>query len=295
MHLQQTKRESRKTGGPQYYFHDLTEDVKKYLRDEGSVHVALTTPYGATQTQYVAVSADKNLVSGLPVSGSVGHDRIQQGGAPESIGEAIRKWYLLPAGDFERIDVEIEVRDNEFYITPIRCKYAGSDISQDLILTQKPLTFTHDYQSPFWKRQILAREEHSPGVARWALSEICRIMQDHRPKTKLPHIQETDILRASGPLWLLGMKIGGYVGRGYDCETQFQFLGFPEYSIPVEIKKESKGFVYQQDKYPDKELSRSVVLCALHNHKTMPAHIDVIELDALCAHAQDLPLLKISG
>jgi len=34
----------------------------------------------------------------------------------------------------------------------------------------------------------------------WSLDEICRIVKDHRPATKLAHIQETDILRASGPL-----------------------------------------------------------------------------------------------
>ena len=84
------------------------------------------------------------------------------------------------------------------------------------------------------------------------------------------------------------MKIGGYVGRGYDCETNFKFLDYPEYSIPVEIKKESKGFQYQEQKYGSAELSRAVVLCALHNHTKMPPHIDVIELDALCAYSQDL-------
>ena len=32
MHLQQTKRSSLATGGAQYYFHNLTDDVKNYLR-----------------------------------------------------------------------------------------------------------------------------------------------------------------------------------------------------------------------------------------------------------------------
>ena len=36
MHLQQTKRASRASGGPQYYFHDLSEPVKLYLRDQVS-------------------------------------------------------------------------------------------------------------------------------------------------------------------------------------------------------------------------------------------------------------------
>jgi hypothetical protein len=50
MHLQQTKRGSRQSGGPQYYFHDLSEAVKTYIRKKGAVPVALVTPYGATKT-----------------------------------------------------------------------------------------------------------------------------------------------------------------------------------------------------------------------------------------------------
>ncbi len=105
MHLQQTKRGSRDSGGPQYYFHNLTDSVKTYLRVKGSVRVALVTPYGATKTDYFAVSTDRKLDKHLrPVAGNVGHDRIQQGRAAESIGEAIRVWYKLPAGDFERLE-----------------------------------------------------------------------------------------------------------------------------------------------------------------------------------------------
>jgi hypothetical protein len=97
-------------------------------------------------------------------------------------------------------------------------------------------------------------------------------------------------LRASGPLNLLGMVLGGYVGKGYDCvTTDFQFLGFPTYTVPVEIKRNSSGFRYQEKKYGKDELSRAVVLCAIHGHKQMPRHIDVIELDALCAYAQKFP------
>ena len=107
MHLQQTKRRSRATGGPQYYFHDLTDPVKTYLRKKGAVRVALVTPYGATKSDYFAVSTDRKIdASGNVVVGKVGHDRIQQGHASESIGESIRKWYNLASGDFERIDLD---------------------------------------------------------------------------------------------------------------------------------------------------------------------------------------------
>ena len=43
MHLQQTKRGSRETGGPQYYFHSLTKQIKRHLRAEKSVPVALVS------------------------------------------------------------------------------------------------------------------------------------------------------------------------------------------------------------------------------------------------------------
>lgn len=74
MHLQQTKKGSIETGGPQYYFHDLTDPVKTYLRAKGAVRVALVTPYGATKTDYFAVSTDKKLnAQQKPVPGNSAH------------------------------------------------------------------------------------------------------------------------------------------------------------------------------------------------------------------------------
>lgn len=118
----------------------------------------------------------------------------------------------------------------------------------------------------------------------WSLEEICRIVRDHTASTRLPHIQELDILRASGPLRHLGLKLGGFVGKGYDCYSEFQFRDLPAYTVPVELKRDSTGFHYQQRKYGKDELSRAVVLCANHGHKQVPANIDVIELGALCRY-----------
>jgi len=155
MHLQQTKRESRQSGGPQYYFHDLSEVVKTYVRKKGAVPVALVTPYGATKTVYHAVGASHKVDSrGKVVSGSVGHDRIQQGAAGESIGESIRRWYCLPAGDFERIDVDIDLIDNALYLTPNSYRQVGGRRSIMLSTAERPLTFTNDYTSPFWREQL---------------------------------------------------------------------------------------------------------------------------------------------
>ncbi len=209
MHLQQTKRASRATGGPQYYFHHLTEPVKLYLRKKGAVQVALMTPYGATKSDFFAVSQDQKLGKGhKPVPGKVGHDRIQQGQAEESIGEAIRRWYNLPEGDFERVDVDIEVIENVFYITPLYYKLAQSNKQIPIRRIPNPLTFTRSYISPLWTEQLAQVEQQTKGVVRWALDEICRVVADHRPQSKIPHIQEPDLLRASGPLAHLGMKLG---------------------------------------------------------------------------------------
>lgn len=291
MHLQQTKRGSRGSGGPQYYFHELTGAVKTYLRAQGAVSVALVTPYGATKSNYFAVSTDRKLdTQKKPIPGNVGHDRIQQGGASESIGESIRIWYKLPPGDFERIDIDIDIIDDVFYLTPLTCKYASVKMERAITRVERPLTFTRDYVSPFWVQQLVQVNKKQPGIVAWALDEICRVVKDHRAKTKLPHIQETDILRASGPLKHLGVTLGGYVGKGYDCFTAFTFLNYPTYSVPVELKRNSTGFQYQQQKYGKELLSRAVVLCAIHDHKQVPRNIDIIELDAMCHHAQQFPL-----
>ena len=286
MHLQQTKKASRSTGGPQYYFHELTDSVKTYLRQKGAVKVALVTPYGATKSDYTAISTDRKVdrKTRKLIPGNVGHDRIQQGQASESIGESIRKWYNLENSDFDRIDIDVEVIDDIFYITPLSYKFSYSKKEHEIARVQNPLTFTKDYVSRFWRDQIASLDRE---LVMWSLAEICRIVKDH--KTKVPHIQETDLLRASGPLKHLGMALGAYVGKGYDCLlTDFNFLKFSPYTVPVEIKRYSKDFSYQEKKYGKEELSRAVILCAIHDKKNVPRNIDVVELDALCHHLQNI-------
>jgi hypothetical protein len=284
MHLQQTKRGSAASGGPQYYFHDLSEAVKSYLRTKGAVPVALVTPYGATKSHFFAVGKDHKLEGSKIVQGKVGHDRIQQGGGAASIGEQIRHWYELPAGQFERIDIEVETIDDALYLRPTVCKYAGVNRSKSIAKILNPLTFTRDYMSPFWRKQL---KKIRPELARWSIEEICRVSKDHRPQSKIAHVQEADLLRASGPLRHIGMSLGAYVGKGYDCSSMFEFLSFPPYQVWVEIKKDSRNFKYQQKKYGKDELSRAVILCANHDHASIPANIDVIELEAFYKYGRD--------
>jgi hypothetical protein len=210
VHLQQTKKGSRATGGPQYWFHDLTDSVKTYLQQKGAVKVALVTPYGATKSDYLALFRDKKIDRKTQklVPANAQHDRIQQGQANESIGESIRKWYNLENSDFDWIDIDVEIIEDIFYITPLSYKFSYSKKEREIKRVERPLTFTKDYVSPFWKEQIgnLDRE-----LVIWSLAEICRVVKDH--KTKVPHIQETDILRAAGPLKHLGMALGVMLER----------------------------------------------------------------------------------
>lgn len=284
MHLQQTKRLSRKSGGPQYYFHDLQEAVRVYLRKKGAVPVALVTPYGPTKTAYVAVSCDKKLDGdGKPVPGNVGHDRIQQAKAPGSMGESVRAWYGLARGDFERIGVDVDICDDTFYLTPTDYKLAGNERSVPLAAAERPLTFPRDYVSKFWRDQLASLlRGKSKSTILWSLDEIRKIARAHIDKT--PHIQELDLLRAHGSLVQLGLALGPYVGRGYDCRSEFHFGSLPTYQVPVEIKRHSKGFRYQMQKYGREELSRAVVLCAIHDLHKVPRYVDVIELAAIAEY-----------
>ncbi len=287
MHLQQTKRGSRETGGPQYYFHNLTGPIKTFLRQKGVVRVALVTPYGATKTDYFAVGKDHKFDQyGKIVDGKVGHDRIQQGEASESIGESIRRWYNLTKGDFERVDIEIDIIDDDFYVTPIICKFVPSKRKITLKKIERPLTFSTDYVSKLWKDQIQNLVIHEKELIEWSFKEICRVVASHR--LKVPHIHELDLLRVSGPLKHLGVSIGPYVGRGYDCLSEFDFLEYPVYTVPIEIKRESKKYKYQMKKYGKDELSRAIILCAIHDLENTPKNVDVMELDFMCSYIINL-------
>src|SRR5713101_7766740 len=160
MHIQQTKFESRATGGPQYYFHSVPAHVKEFLRKRGACPVVLQTPYGIASSSFMAVDRDHKLgKKGKVVKGKVGHDRIQSATGKESIGEAIRFWYDLKSGsDFERVDLEAVIHPaGHFILIPTAVLMRGAKRPKTLEKVSSPLTFNRDYQSKFWKSQIAAR------------------------------------------------------------------------------------------------------------------------------------------
>lgn len=281
MHLQQTKSHSRESGGPQYYFHSVPDHVKEFLRSRGACPVVLQTPYGITQSSFIAVGRDHKIVGRKTVSGRVGHDRIQQGTADHSIGEEIRHWYgLRSKGDFEKIEIEVEIhKRGHFIIVPTTVQMRGNRRTQVLEKVQSPLSLHHDYQSKRWREEIERRRKKSHTEVAWAASQIRRIVQEHHDKDA-SNIQESDLLRAAGAFSHLGIELSAHVGKGYDCpKSCFHFGTLPIYPCPIELKKRSSDFQYQILKYS--KLPRAVVLCMDHNYINLPNHIDVIELPAL--------------
>ena len=234
----------------------------------------------------MAVGRDHKLSPrGEPVAGNVGHDRVQQGRGGQSVGEAIRHWYGLQGrGDFEKIDVEVIIHnDGHFILIPTGVKMRSQTRPRPLEKVSSPLSFHRDHQSKLWKGQIAAARAHVNPDVSWAASQLERVVSDHQHEDAA-NIHESDLLRAAGALWLIGMRLGTHLGKGYDCQkSSFAFHALPPYPCPVELKKRSRGFEqYQFVRYPN--LPRAVVLCMEHNYINPPPHIDFVELPALAEY-----------
>jgi hypothetical protein len=229
MHLQQTKVGSRKSGGPQYYFHDLPDAIKAHLRHRGVCPVVLQTPYGIAASSFMAVGCDHKLgANGRALKGRVGHDRIQQSvTAAESIGESIRTWYGLPcACDFERIDVEVSIHpEGHFILAPLRASLRGRKRSIELVKPVNPLSFTHYSQSRLWCDQIRAVLKQ-PDQIRWIVQQIDNVVQPHQ-RADYKNIHEADLLRISGAFSKLGVALGPYlVKMSTAIRRNFNFCNF---------------------------------------------------------------------
>jgi hypothetical protein len=107
--IEQTKKASSKSGGPQYYLQELTDHTKHTLRRRERVPVCLWTPYGVVDSGLTAVS------SGV---GSVGHDRVQSGRTVSNVADQIANWYRLNRPDIEHIEFEDSFDDDCFVIKP---------------------------------------------------------------------------------------------------------------------------------------------------------------------------------
>lgn len=278
MHIQQSKARSLITGGPQYWFEGEPAHVSGFLEQQKTCPVILMTPYGPVETPFILVHQDFKVQKGKLIRANAQHHRIQKGQSKESIGEAVRRWFGLKHGaDFERIELDDSKcfdTQSRLILFPLKVKWRNKTRVETLPAVHAPLSFTTKYQSEFWLKQIAGRRKTNPAALNWSASQIKRFVQRHNPR------EEKDLLRVAGALDHLGLRLGPYMRVGYDCpESAFQFLDFPEYPCPVEIKRSSRGFQYQIKKYD--KLPRAVILCVEHNMAHPCEHIDVVEVTAL--------------
>lgn len=281
MHLQQSKAASRETGGQQYWLQGIPAWLKNHLDKERACPIVLQTPYGITQTSFIALHPDWKLNhNGKLINANAQHYRVQADETKTSIGEAIRHWYGVKGEqDFERVDVEAKQTDGHFILIPTAVTMRKTERTKTLEKVISPLSFHHDYQSKFWKKQIETCRKESANDVSWAGSQIRRVVTDHR-NADTKNVHEADLLRAAGALSVFGLDLSLYLTKGYDCpKSRFSFSGFPTYPCAVEIKKSSARFDYQIMRYT--ELPRAVVLCIEHDLVNPPDHVDILELSAL--------------
>jgi hypothetical protein len=279
MHLQQAK--VGKSGGPQYWLQNAPDHILEHIQRHKKCQVILQTPYGPVETPFNAVDPDHNIVRRKIVKANAQHYRIQKGESKESIGEAIRRWFALDARhDFERIEIEITFdKKSRFILVPIEVQWRQKSSPETLPPTKEPLSFNVQYQSELWIKQIEHARQANPNALAWTASQFkCFVQHYNQPKAKLA--SEADLLRLAGAFDHLGLKLGPYLLRGYDCpSSSFRFGGYPEYPCPVEIKKRASGFKYQVKNY--QTLPRAVVFCLDYDIRHPYEHVDFVEVRSL--------------
>jgi hypothetical protein len=268
--IEQTKKGSIKSGGPQYYLQDLSDNSKELLRARGECPVKLWTPYGIIQSGLVAVSS---------VVGKVGHDRVQRRGAGGTIAHQVAHWFGLRETDIERIDFEDSFDDDSFVVRPSRVKFFDRTNPKNVYPDSNPLTMVPGHRSPFLLEQIRELKDWSSEEFEWVRGQIGSMEEQHTRKRM--NVDERDLLRSSGALHRLGVNLGMYHTKEVDCpEATFSFSGLPAYPCPVEIEEESHGFAANHHAKHRKQ--RIVVLCMEHNDRgVMRGYVDVLELKEL--------------
>jgi hypothetical protein len=268
--IEQTKKGSRKSGGPQYYLQDLTEPSVRTLRSYRRCSVRLWTPYGVIDSGLTAVSKDV---------GSVEHDRVQSGHKVRSVADQIAYWYNLRRPDIERIEFEDSFDGDGFVIRPSRVKFVGRSSFKTISPDPQPLTIVPGHQSQILTDQLRDLARTGSGRCAWSASQISEIVAEHDRRSR--DVDERDLLRASGALDMLGIKLGRYRTKGIDCaDARFRVDGYPEYSCPVEIEERSRGFLAGH--HAAHRTQRAVLLCMEHNSpQILRGYIDVIELREL--------------
>lgn len=272
--IEQTKKGSRSSGGPQYYLQDLSANCRDLLRHKQRCPVRLWTPYGVVSSGLVAVSS---------AVGKVGHDRVQSGRRVPSIADQIAVWYGLRASDIEHIEFHDSFDDECFVIRPSKVKFWRKKNVQTIYPDTNPLTLTAGHRSSLLLARIRWMKRCSKADLEWVVAQIRAMVEEHAAGRFA--IDERDLLRASGALSKLGIDLGVYRARGIDCpDATFQFADLPPYCCPVEIEEKSSGFLSAHHAAHRKQ--RVVLLCMGHDEPAVAqGYVDVLELQEVAKAA----------
>jgi|HubBroStandDraft_1064217.scaffolds.fasta_scaffold176969_2 hypothetical protein len=285
MHLHQGK--VGKSGGPQYWLQNAPAHILEHIERHKKCPVILQTPYGPVETAFNAMDPDHKIVEGRIVKANAQHFRIQKGESKESIGEAIRRWFALdPRRDVESIEIKITFdKKSRFILVPteVQWRKTGRSKTRPTVLpsTDQPLCFHGHFQSELWRKQIDQKRHANPEAFSWVRSQFKSFVQ-HYTDAKSKLVSEADLLRLAGAFDRLGLRLGPYVLKGFDCPTSsFCFADYPEYPCAVEIKKRASGFKYQITNYAT--LPRAVVLCLDYDTRHPHEHVDFVEVRSLAS------------
>lgn len=266
--IEQTKKGSRASGGPQYYLQGLSDNSGEFLRNKQRCPVRLWTSYGVINSGLTAVSS---------TVGEVGHDRVQSGRQVPSVADQIGSWYSLKSSQIESIEFVDSFDHDSFVIRPTKVKYFNRKPRITLLYDPLPLTFIEGHRSQLLVQHVRQLNEQT---RRAAAAQICAMVDEHRQAAT--DLDERDLLRASGALETLGIRLGMYRLRGIDCpDARFQMFDYPPYPCPVEVEERSSGFLAQHHARHRRE--RVVVLCMAHDaREVLQGYVDIMELRELC-------------
>ncbi len=270
--IEQTKKGSRKSGGPQYYLQDITAPTRAFLAQSRRCEVHLWTPYGVLRSGLIAVSSKE---------GRVGHDRVQSGGKVPSIADQIAYWYSLDQTDLEQIEFEDSFDRDAMLIRPSRVKFFSKERRRILEHDSHPLSLVAGHRSNLVTRHLRDAQYVQKTCLRWVCSQVSSIVTDHGRKAK--DVDERDLLRTSGALSKLGISLGMYRAKGLDCpDAAFSFCGLPQYRCPIEVEERSSGFNAPHHIKEKHHEQRVVLLCMQHDApELLRPNVDVLELREL--------------
>src|SRR5262249_12466652 len=160
-----------------------------------------------------------------------------------NVADQIAYWFGLKRADIERIDFDDSLdHDSLFVMLPSHVKFFNRKSRVTLYPDTNPLTLISNHQSALLTSHFrTVMQGLSKDWRNWLHGEVAMIVEEHARGAA--NVHELDLLRSSGALNKLGIKLGMYRGGGIDCpDGKFKFSAFPEYPCPIEIEESSSGF-----------------------------------------------------